>query len=185
VAAVGALLGQPELQFKSDADWRAGSRKLLLQRALELTKPAAAANDADRAADLLRELYKEQGLALGLDAPDFESQTQLAPVLERLVMHVAAKAADKASLEQIGRQLKAAKFAAANDMEHVVLLQRIWVKVLALDLQGRVKDGKALLEVPQELEKKDGKSSNLLDQLWFGEETALQVWAQAHNFKLK
>src|SRR5205823_2696763 len=107
-------------------------------------RDAAATSDADRAADLLRDLYKEQGLALGLEAPDFAEQTQLAAVLARLVNHVAARAAkqelapaDKASLEQIGRELQAAQFAAGNDLEHVVLLQRIWVRVLALTLQGQ------------------------------------------------
>ncbi len=195
VALVGGMIGQPLLRFDRDEDWRPACRKLLLQRALELTGHApASTNEADRAADFLRDLYKEQGLAFGLEAPDFEEQIQLAPVLASLIKHVAARAAqqelppaDKASLEQIGRQLQAAQYAAGNDLEHVVLLQRIWIKVLVLALQGQAaeQNRKMLLEIPQDLDKKDRASSNLLDQLRSGEETALRVWALARNLKLK
>jgi hypothetical protein len=139
-------------------------------------------------------LYKEQGLAFGLDAPDFEEQSQLASVLASLVKHVAARTAqqalppaDKASLEQIDRQLQAAQFVARNDLEHVVLLQRIWIKVLLLALQGQApeQNKKMLLEIAQALDKKDRASSNLLDQLRSGEETVLRVWALAGDLKLK
>jgi hypothetical protein len=186
------LLGQ-QLRFARDEDWRLGCRKLLLQRALDLTKHAAANDDADRAADYLRDLYKEQGLAFGLDTPEFEGQTQLTAVLERLVGHVAARdaqkelaPADRAYLEQIGRHLKAARFAASNDLEHTVLLQRIWIKVLVLSLQGQVPaQATKMTEVQQELDKKDLQANNLLDQLRSGEEKLLRVWALAHDLNLK
>ena len=114
--------------------------------------------------------------------------------MARLVKHVADRAAkqelapaDKAALEQIDRELQAAQFAAANDLERVVLLQRIWVRVLALALQGQAaeENRKAVLEVPQKLDEKDRKSGNLLDQLRFGEEMALEVWKLAHAGKVK
>jgi hypothetical protein len=187
---VGDLLGQ-RLRFASDEDWRSACRKLLLERALELTgRPS---KQADRAADFLRDLYKEQGMALGLEGPDFEEQTQLTPVLERLIKHVAAGAArdklapaEKAYLEQIGRQLQAARFAAEHDLEYTVRLQRIWLKVLVLTLRQRVPaQAKKMMAVQQALDQKDREASNLLDQLQSGEENILRVWALAHHLKLE
>jgi hypothetical protein len=195
VAVVGALIRQPDLRFDRDEDWRAGCRKLLLKRALELTgRGGAATNDADQAAELLRDLYKEQGLALGLDAPDFEEQTELAQVLARLIKHVAGRAArqelapaDKTWLEGIDRELQAAQFAAANDLEHVVLLQRLWVRVLSVAVQGQTAEAnrKLVREVPRELDRKDRQAGGLLDQVKSGEEAVLRVWALAHDLKLK
>src|SRR5262249_31626337 len=156
-------------------------------------RPSTPNNEADRAADFLRELYKEQGLSFGLDSPEFEEQTQLTTVLERLVKHVAARAArqelapaDKAYLEQLDRQLPAVRFSAKNDLEHTVLLQRVWIKVLALALQGQVPaQAKKMTEVQQELDKKDHDAKTLLDQLRSGEEKLVRVWALAHDLKLK
>jgi hypothetical protein len=191
-AIVGGLLGQ-KLRFARDEDWRSACRKLLLQRALELTGHAN--NEADRTADFLRDLYKEQGLAFGLEDPAFAGQTQISPVLEALVKHVAASAAqqdlspeEKTYLEQIDRQLQAARFVAQNDLEYVVLLQRIWLKVLTLRLQeGSPAETKKMmmLAVQQELDKKDRDASNLLDQLRSGEENLLRVWVLVHDLKVK
>jgi hypothetical protein len=193
-AVVGSLVGQ-QLRFARDEDWRTACRKLLLQRALELSKPATPANnDADKTADILRDLYKQQGLAFGVEDPDFEELTEVTAVLERLIRHVAAKtaaqatdAADKAYVVQIDRQLRAAQFAAANDLEHVVRLQRIWIKVLTLALRGQAPASaqKAMTAIQEDLAKKDRESGNLLDQLRSGEEKLLRVWAAAHDLKLK
>jgi hypothetical protein len=189
-AVVGGLLEQ-KLRFALGEDWRSACRKLLLQRALELS--GRTSHEADRAADFLRDLYKEQGLALGLEAPDFQQQTQFTAVLERLIKHVAATAAqqklapaDRTYLEQIGRQLQAARFAVENDLEYAVLLQRIWIKVLILALQERASEQarKTMKTVQQGLDENDREASNLLDQLRSGEENILRVWAIAHDLKL-
>ena len=191
-AIVGGLLKQ-RLRFDPDENWRSACRKLLLQRALELT--GRGTSDADKTADYLRDLYKEQGLAFGLDTPDFEKQTKLLPVLEHLVTHVAVRAAQqkklapegKAYLQQIGRQLQAARFVAENDLEYMVVLQRIWIKVLALALQEQITDqaNKRITAVQLDLDKKDREAGNLLDQLRSGEENILRIWALAHDLKLK
>jgi hypothetical protein len=186
---VGSLLEQ-NLRFARDEDWRSACRKLLLQRALELT--GRTSNDADKAADFLRDLYAEQGLAFGLETPDFQEQTQVTAVLERLVKHVADKAsqqkldpAEKVYLEQMDRQLRAARFVAPTDLAYTVLLQRIWIKVLVLTLRERVPEQtKKMRTVQEDLDKKDREASNLLDQLRSGEENILRVWALAHDLKL-
>jgi hypothetical protein len=151
---------------------------------------------ADQAADILCALYKEQGRALGIDAPDFDELTRPTQVLERVVKHVAAKAAqqnpaaaDKEYLEQLDRYLQAARFLAENDendLEHMVLLQRAWIKVLVIYLQGKnPAQAKAMVRIQQDLEDRDHRSSGLLDQLRAGEEKVLRIWALADNLNLK
>jgi len=196
-AVVGGLLKLPRLHVAEDENWQSACRKLLLQRALKLTvRTTTATNVADKAADSLRDLYKEQGPAFGLEDLDFDEQTQLTPVLERLIKHVADKAAqqelakaDKTYLEQIDRRLQATRLVAENDLEHVVLLQRIWIKVLilALPLQGEMpaQAQKTMTEVREDLGQKDLASGDLLDQLRSGEENIRQVWALALELKLK
>lgn len=189
-AVVGGLLGKP-LDFAPDDDWRSACRKLLLQRALGLTgRPS---KEADKAADFLRDLYKEQGRAFGLEDPGFEGQTRLSAVLEQLIPHVAAAAArgkpapaDKTYLEQAGRQVQAVRFAASNDLAYTVQLQRIWIKVLVLALKERVPARvENMTAVLRELDKKDRGAGNLLEQLRSGEENILRVWVLAHDLKPK
>jgi hypothetical protein len=187
-SVIGGVLGQP-LRFARDEDWRSACRKMLLQRALDLT--GTTMSGADQAAVVLRDLYREQGLALGLDDPEFLGLTGPTRVLERVIRHVAARAGkgsptaeDRAYLGQLDRHLRAARFVAENDLEHLVLLQRHWLKVLTIYLRGRVPaQADGMLAVQQVLAVRDGRSRSVLEQLRAGEESALRVWALAHDLK--
>ena len=187
-AIVGGVLGQ-QLRFARDEDWRLGCNKLLLQRTLDLT--GSTTSGADQAAETLRDLYKEQGRAFGFEAPEFLALTRPTQVLESLVKHVAAKAtqqnhalADKEYLEQIGRHLQAAGFVAETDLEHMVLLQRLWIKVLTIYLQPvAAAQAKGMLEIQQDLLIQDRRCRSVLEQVHGGEEQVLRVWALAYNLK--
>jgi hypothetical protein len=188
-AIVGALVGKR----LDDEDWQSDCRKELLQRALELT-PHTASDLADKAAEFLRDLYKEQGLAFGLDDADFNGQTQLTAVLERLIKHVAERSAQREAspakkdfLQQIERHIQAARYVAHHEVQYAVLLQRIWIKVLTLTLEQDVAEParKKMTELDTNLDKKDGQSDNLLAQLRLGEETILRLWALTFDLKIK
>jgi hypothetical protein len=194
-AVLEGLFGPP--QHFPQEDWRSMARKVLLGRMLKLTerrKPAAA-RDADRAAALLCDLYKQQGLAFGMESAALEGRIKLTEVLESLIGHVAARIAvasapaDKDYPNRIGRRLLAARFVAAgNDLEYAVMLQRLWVEVLVQALrQGpapqEVKE--KMKQVPDDLDKKDRQLGTLLDQLRLGEEMTLRVWALALGPKPK
>ena len=187
-AVVGGVLTNPA-GFAGDPEWRSACRTMLVQCALDLTRSAR--TGADQAADILRDLYKEQGKALGIEAPGFFGLTRPTQVLEAVIKHVAAKAAqqnpaaeDKDDLEQIDRHLQAARFVAANDLEYMVLLQRLWIKVLVIYLQEKAPaQVKAMARIQQDLGDQDRRSSGALDQLRAGEEKALRLWALADNLK--
>jgi hypothetical protein len=191
-AVVGGILGK-QLRFARDEDWRSAARKLLLQRALDLTSVSPTAATADMVAQFLRDLYKEQGLAFGVEGEEFLAHAQPSRVLEALIKHVAAKvekkdlaAADKEYLEQIDRHLKAAQFVADNDLENMVLLQRIWLRVLIAYLQEQVPAQAAGMQTIQnDLAIRDRNARNVFDQLRLGEEKVLRVWVLAHNLKGK
>ena len=185
---VGGLLGK-SLRFARDEDWRTACRTMLLQRALDLT--GSSTSSADQAAKILGELYKEQGLAFGIDDPEFLALTRPTQVLESVIKHVAAKAGkqnsaagDKEYLEQIGRHLQAAQFVAENDLEYMVLLQRHWLKVLSIYLQEKAPaHAKGLTEIQHDLAASDRQSRSVLDQLRAGEEKILGVWVLAYQLK--
>ncbi len=185
---VGGVLGQ-SLQFARDEEWRFACKRMLLQRGLELTGSGNAG--AEQAAEVLRDLYREQGLALGIEESQLAPLTRPGPVLECVIKNVAAKAGqqnlspeDKQFLEQIDRQLRAAQYIAENDLEHTVLLQRTWIKVLSLSLQAQAPgQAKAMLAVEQDLVNQDRRARGVLEQLRSGEEKILRVWALALNLK--
>jgi hypothetical protein len=198
VPIIGGLLQQKNLSLAPDEDWRKAFRTLLLQRAVRLQnaqerRGPAASNDADAAAEHLRDLYKEQARAFGLDDSEFSEQTPVTAVLEQLIKNVAVAAAqqksdpeEKAYLEKIDRHLTAARFVAENDLELTVLLQRIWIKVLILAMPEQKPATKNKMKtVAKDLDKKDIEAVNLLDQLRLGEENILRVWALAHDLKLQ
>src|SRR5262249_19041686 len=82
---VGGVLGEP-LQFAADEDWRGPCRKLLLQRALDVTGTTLIG--ADQAADILRELYKIQGQAFGMDDAELMKCIRPSQALAAVIKHV-------------------------------------------------------------------------------------------------
>jgi hypothetical protein len=185
---IGGVLGQ-QLRFDKNEDWRLSCRKLLLEQAQELILTRK--SGAEEAADLLRDLYKEQGLTFDMDSSAFKGMTRPTQVLESVVKHVASKAAemnpsaeDKQYLQQLGRHLQVAGYLADNDLEHMVLLQRAWVKVLTVYLQQKSPNqAEGMTKVQQGLTERDRRAAGVLDQLRTGEEAALRLWALVHEIK--
>jgi hypothetical protein len=199
---IGGVLEQP-LRFAQDEDWRSACKKLLLGRALELT--ASTTTGADQAAEILANLYKEQGQAFGITGGEFLALTRPTLVLQRVVKEVAARTGaqntapagnpkpgqaerlnkeDREYLEQIERNLEAARFVAANDLEHMVLLQRHWIKVLSIYLaQQTPAQARSIREIQQELAVTDRQPRSIIDQLRAGEAGILRAWTLAHNFE--
>ncbi len=178
---VGKLLQQP-LEFGKDA-WRPACRKLLLLQALDQTGKKFG---AEQAADFLRELYQEQAVLLGMDAKVLEPMTRPAQVMESMIQHVAEKLGTqhKDFLERVPRRLRAAQFAALNDLEHTVLLQRIWIDVLAVHLeQQSPQRAKEMRQVQADLKAADRAAANVLEQLRGGEEKLLRLWTLALDVK--
>jgi hypothetical protein len=186
---VGGVLGE-SLKFANNEDWRASCRKMLLERVLDMTETKR--GGADEAADLLRDLYKEQGIAFGMN-PETElgALTRPTQVLAALLKRVAGKAAeaeasaeDKEFLGQIDRRIQVAQFVAENDLEQMVLLQRLWTRVLAIRLGQLVPDqAEAFRKLQHDLDEGDRRAPGSLEQLRAGEEKVLRMWALVNQTK--
>lgn len=186
-AIVGALVGQPPSAGKDD-HWSLRCRKLLLLAALNLADKQK--NAATQAADSIRTQYAEQGILLGMGAAEFKKLTRPAQVMERVIKHLAEKAGkqspapeQKEYLDQLPRHLLAAEFVAQDDLEQTVMLQRIWLKVLAIHLEQQAPErAKEMRELQQEPSDTD-RTANVLEQLRGGEERILRLWVLAHDLK--
>lgn len=186
---VGGVLGE-SLKFANNEDWRASCRKMLLERVLDMTETKR--GGADEAADLLRDLYKEQGIAFGMN-PEAElgALTRPTQVLAAVVKRVANKAnesdpspEEKEFLSQIDRRIQVAQFVAENDLEQMVLLQRLWARVLAIRLGQLVPDqADAFRKLHSDLAEGDRRAVGSLEQLRAGEEKTLRMWALVNQSK--
>jgi hypothetical protein len=185
---VGALLGQA-IPGGKDGNWALRCRELLLIEALAL--PGKQKNAATETADHLRNLYKEQGILLGMPDTSFKDMTRTAQVMESAIDHLLGKLAqdtlpkeDKDCLEQARRDLRVAKFIAQNDLELTVMLQRAWIKVLSVYLaQQSPQHAKELRQLQQRFSETSGQAANVFAQLRGGEEKILALWVLAHDMK--
>ncbi len=186
-AVVGAVTGH-SVHFDADG-WNLACRRRLLQEVL--SAPGKEKNAATETADVLRSLYREQAVLLAIPARDLEAARGPAQVLERLIKHVADRlgkqspsAETRAVLEQVPRQLLAAGFVARNDLEELVQLQRVWLRVLALYLETEMPQrAREIRQVVDGQAEVDRGAANVLEQLRAGEERILRAWMLANETK--
>lgn len=184
---VGAML-QQSLRFGNDDNWALLCRRKLLVQAVDLNDKA---DPVSEIAETMHRLYLEQALLLGVDAAGLEKLARPAQVLESVVKHLSSQLAkreliddDKEYLDRIPVHLATAAFLAKNDLEHTALLQRVWIKVLAIHLaRQHAKRSTDMRQVCEELARADALSRNVLEQLRSGEEKTLRLWALAHDLK--
>jgi hypothetical protein len=184
---VGTIVSQP-LRFGKDDNWILSCRRLLLQKAIELTETS---NPAVETADILCNLYKEQAALLGIDSAGLKDMARPSAVLEAMIRHVSTQVSkdslpneDKEYLDQVERQLQVAQFVAQNDLEQTAMLQQAWIRILAMHLAQQIpQKATAMRQVPRDLLETDRLSRNILEQLRGGEEKILRLWMLALDLK--
>ena len=131
---VAAIVGS-DVRIGSDAAWRGRAQKAIYRHLLEQIEPSEV---LDRARDLLTAQYREQASWLGLDAAELPKATSPAQVLEVLCQGLAVRLTKEALppparrwLERAPHELAAADFLVKNDLQRTVLLQRVWLRLLA------------------------------------------------------
>jgi hypothetical protein len=177
---VAATTGQA-VTFKANFPWRQRSRQMLLRHVLEKLD---ANNLYDDACERLRALYRDQALALGLEAPELMAMPTASPLLESLIKHfarqLASKQLDPASrelLERLPHELTAIQHLASNDIQHMVLLQRLWLRTLVIHVaQSRPERSQEARNLIAELAADDAKATHVIQQLRAGEEKLLRAW---------
>ncbi len=143
-----------------------------------------AATVYDRAGDSLHELYRTRARALGVMPVQYRTTESAAAVLQLLVVHEAAqltstslRAIDQQFLARLPHELAVVEYLGTNDVRRTVLLQRIWLRLIAINITRRrgERAGQAALLVSS-LADRDVTATDLLNQLMDGEATALQMW---------
>ena len=143
-------------------------RQLLLIEALENAEKQR--NPAAQTADIICNQYREQGILLGVSTPGFQQLRRPALVIESVIKHLAGNVEkqnpapeQKAFLDQLQCQLLVAQFVAANDLEHTVMLQRIWLKVLSIYLEQRTpQQARQMRQLHDGLDERDRLATNVL-----------------------
>ncbi len=173
-----------------DRTWRVRLRDALLRDVIEeLAFAAPPAQGEQRIysdlADALRELYTSRARVLGVPAEQYSAAASAADVLRLIAENYAARTVppdnrsipSAVTLRDCAQQLTAIDYAAENDLQRTVLLQRLWNRILAAGLtqSGTIQPGQAdhLLD---ELDDADCQAADMFQQLEDAEQTQLQIW---------
>ncbi len=183
---VGRILSsyfQKEIKLEMGPNWKQGCRALLLKHALSSRKslPIGGAGEA-----LYAQLYKAQ-IQLILGKTMGEKTTKPSQVLEVLVQNVAKqlKAADlppkdEDYLDKLPDRFLVSDYLTSNDLEKTVLLNQIWLKLLAIQVsQMDSQKPKICNFLCQDLERELSQQEDLLQQLYLTERQILHMWMLA------
>lgn len=137
-------------------------------------------------AEKYRQLLIEQGLALGMESPDFFLRLGMPAVFEVLVRGVSLKldasrlgAADRQFLAQLPAQIENLEKSTADDLQRSVALQQLWLRVASLyAAQQRPQAAERAAAIVRELDMEDqrAKGAKPADRLRAGDEKLLSVW---------
>jgi hypothetical protein len=181
LAALVSYLTGKQANLDKNKDWRKQSKVLLLQHALTMSDTLP---EGDAVQMLLRDLYDKQAAVMGLIVPTKVKTTS--GILELMVVHVGgqidqhanASDATKKFIKGIPKQLVAIKYLAnGNDIQHTVLLQRLWLDLLgeklALEQPAKAKQAK---ELCHQLDGLCHEQGNALSQMWLCDQYLLRMW---------
>ena len=132
----------------ANAAWRSAARSQLLRAVLDelRNEPAAGAATeespvASRAAEALHELYRERARQLRVSPDAYKSTASPAEALQLLVsQHEAQLASGKVDLSWLPHELRVIEYLTDNDLQRSVALQRVWLKLLALEMRREGSD---------------------------------------------
>ncbi|QDU94897.1 hypothetical protein [Lignipirellula cremea] len=179
--------------LRSSSDFEPGRagrlkmREMLLRSVLEELsneRPdvAVAGNAAvyDAAGAEMLEQYRSRAQLLGASPTDYRSLQTMSQALRLLISLTASKAqpqqaGDKAFVASLAQQLQAVDYVAAgNELRRAVMLQRIWLRLLAL--QPTALESDKSRTIIDKVVGRDVAATNLLHQLKDGETSILQMY---------
>ena len=188
---LGALL-RSEVELGERRDWVPVMRWRLLRDVLADLTPVDAAGKsgddyalADRAAAELKQLYDARASLLGAPPATYRATVTPADTMELLVRQTAASltaggGASRDAADLVARlpyELKAARYLGNSDPGRLVALERLWLRLLALETaRRRPERASEARQLVDSLAERDARADDLLLQLWDGEETTLKMW---------
>ena len=196
-AFMSNYLGQ-KVNFQRNTNWEAQAKAMLLKRAIgrNATYPPAAA-----AEQIFVRLYQVQGERFELQFPKDEKKGS--EVVEKIITYVSEQleAADKAAkkkkqilltdkqaefVSKVKDRIAVAHYLAHNEMQKTVLLQRIWGKLLSIQI-GLIgpEKAEACRKVLVEMEVAMSQQPDALQQAYQAERHILRLWMLAMTDELQ
>lgn len=181
------LLDQ-EITLSDGEAGRETLRGILLRQALtELDADRATVSAPeliDRARSLLLDQYVRQANLLGVPRPAFADATGPAAVLKAIIEHYSTRLNEAGAtkeatrqLAEIPHQLQAIEYIATNRLQQTVLLERIWLQLLATHLKREAPETSADAErIIRDLRQADRAAGNSFAQLHASQTALVQMW---------
>lgn len=179
------------LELNGD-DWKQQASEAMIRDVIDdlsvaESRQVGAGRVYDVASMALRDLYTTQARLLGVLPEQYDAAESPAQVLRLMIGRYAAKLGDgnlpdepRRHVTSLPHQFEAVEYMGANDLERTVLLQKLWLRTLAL---GTAHSHSAKAEqttiLVDDLEQADGNADNMFAQLRNGERAILQEWLLA------
>jgi hypothetical protein len=181
---LNGLLGRP-LDLPADATWPARVRVRLLTEALAslADEPASTRRvPVDILQERLRSEWRAQAVLAEADEKQTGVDARVPGLLQaRITAYASALRARikegsvAQQLADVPHQVTAIEYLAKNELERVVLLDRIWVWLLAVD-HDQALGGDAGMQLVEKLAELDAGGGGLLQQLCQGQACGLRLW---------
>lgn len=187
VELLEAVLGGP-LDGSEDRDWQQRAYERLLRDVIRSLGYAGQVSDGperlyDDVAEVLRESYAIRARLFGVPTERSSQATTVAELLQMIIQHQAAWEASpshRATLVVQGdwqERLIAIDYISDNDLQHAVLLQRLWLDLLIARLQqtGDL-SGDQATRMQGQIQESDRQATDLIDQLIQAERHQTEIW---------
>jgi hypothetical protein len=180
---VGLVLGQ-EVEASGDEDWRRRLREMLMRSVLQGGEGSENSHPYDAAQDMIVAMYEAQANALDVPVTwdaDVASPTAILPaMIEQLGSRLAGRAkseSDQAFLARLPHELTVAEYLGDDDLRRSALLERIWLRVLAIETAQVRSDRAAQAQaIADKLDESDRAAGDALLQLRNGQAALVQMW---------
>jgi hypothetical protein len=140
----------------------------------------------DEAATALTTLYAQQAKLLEVPVETYASAANPSAIMNILLDHMAAqlssldlKPQDRATLDALPYQRRAAAFVAESGMQYTAALQQLWLQLLALHLAHQYPDQEpAIRQIVQQSATTAAQAPRVFEQLRDVQTDLLNVWLQ-------
>ena len=183
---VAKLLDLEEQSGGSVETWKRDLQQQLLRHALSgngVETRDSGTGIHDSVQESLTESYATQARLRGLAEAQYVGATSPSEVLAALVRHAAGilepgvTGANRRFARQINKQIDAAEYLSPNDFALTVRLQRLWLRLLCIDVVRRHATLQAQADaIVEQLHQEDEKTPELVAQLRSGETALLRTW---------
>ncbi len=140
----------------------------------------------DEGSKALLDLYARQAKLIGIPSEHYLSARQPSTVIIALINHLAAQlsgtklgATERAVLDALPYQLKAADFVAENDMQYTAALQQLWLDLLAIHLAQQFPDkAESIRAIRNDSIARSQQASRVYEELRDLQSDLLRIWME-------